>query len=92
MTGLGVAPVTLAFDTTAPREYHAPTVDIALLLVVALIVVLIWRGPKMLPRIGQAFGKTVKGVRENVPGALRNDTSESSDSSNSSDPGDKSGS
>lgn len=43
----------------------------------------------MLPRIGEAFGKTVKGVRENVPGAIKDDRSDSSDSS---DGGDKSGS
>ncbi len=41
-------------------------VDILLLLVVALIVVLVWRGPSMLPQFGQALGKAVKGVRDNV--------------------------
>jgi Sec-independent protein translocase protein TatA len=60
-------------------------VDIALLLVVMLIIVLVWRGPKMLPRIGAAFGKTVKGVREHVPGALKDDSSETSESSESGD-------
>ncbi len=44
-------------------------VDIVLVLVVLLIVVLIWRGPTMLPRIGESLGRTVKGVRENLPGA-----------------------
>ena len=63
--------------------------DIALLLVVVLIVVLIWRGPKMLPRIGEAFGKTVKGVREHVPSAMKDEPSESSEPI---DPGDKSSS
>ncbi len=38
------------------------------MLVVLLIIVLIWRGPKMLPRLGEAAGRTVKGVRENLPG------------------------
>jgi Sec-independent protein translocase protein TatA len=41
-------------------------VDILLVLVVALIVVLVWRGPSMLPQFGQALGKAVKGVRDNV--------------------------
>jgi len=45
------------------------TMDIMLLLVAILVVVLIWRGPTMLPRIGEAFGRTVKGVRENLPGS-----------------------
>ena len=38
------------------------------MLVVLLIIVLIWRGPAMLPRLGEAAGRTVKGVRENLPG------------------------
>ena len=43
--------------------------DLLLVLVVILIIVLIWRGPTMLPRLGEAFGKTVKGFRDNLPGA-----------------------
>ena len=37
----------------------------------------------MMPKLGEAFGKTIKGVRENVPGAIKDDTSDSSDSSDS---------
>lgn len=60
--------------------------DLVLILVVVLIFVLIWRGPKMLPRIGEAFGKTVKGVRENVPGAMNDDATSTSEPT---DPTDK---
>lgn len=63
--------------------------DLVLILVVLLIIILIWRGPKMLPKLGEAFGKTVKGVRDNVPGALKGDPSESTTST---DPDDKAGS
>jgi len=56
-------------------------VDVLLILVVVLIVVLIWRGPTMLPRLGEALGRTVKGVRENVPGAMNDDDSTTSDGS-----------
>jgi Sec-independent protein translocase protein TatA len=35
--------------------------DVALVLVVILIIVLIWRGPKTLPKLGEALGR---GVRE----------------------------
>jgi len=63
-------------------------VDIMLLLVVLLIIVLIWRGPKMLPRLGEAMGRTVKGVRENLPGM----DEPSDDSSTESDADTKSGS
>lgn len=59
--------------------------DALLILVVVLIVVLIWRGPKMLPRIGQALGKTVKGAREEIPSALKDDLNESSRSPDTSD-------
>jgi TatA/E family protein of Tat protein translocase len=44
-------------------------VDILLILVVILIIVLIWRGPTMLPRLGESLGKTIKGFRDNLPGA-----------------------
>jgi Sec-independent protein translocase protein TatA len=54
-------------------------VDIMLVLVVLLIVVLIWRGPTMLPKIGESFGRTVKGVRENLPGATDDEVTDSVD-------------
>ena len=41
-------------------------VDILLVLIVILIIVLVWRGPSMLPQIGQALGKAVKGARDNM--------------------------
>jgi Sec-independent protein translocase protein TatA len=50
----------------------ATSVDILIVLVIVLIVVFVWRGPTMLPRIGEALGRTVKGVRENLPGARGN--------------------
>lgn len=41
-------------------------VDLLLVLVVVLIIVLVWRGPSVLPQLGAALGKAVKGVRDNV--------------------------
>lgn len=41
-------------------------VDILLILIVILIIVLIWRGPTMLPQIGAALGKAVKGARDTI--------------------------
>jgi len=35
------------------------------ILIVVLIVVLVWRGPKMLPQFGEALGKAVRGARDN---------------------------
>jgi Sec-independent protein translocase protein TatA len=37
--------------------------DVLLVLIVVLIVVLIWRGPKTLPKIGQALGRGVREAR-----------------------------
>jgi sec-independent protein translocase protein TatA len=37
--------------------------DILLVLVVILILVLIWRGPKTLPEIGRMFGRGVREAR-----------------------------
>ena len=62
-------------------------VDIMLVLVVILIIVLIWRGPTMLPRLGASLGKTVKGVRENLPGAM-DDSAAKTDADEQSDSGD----
>jgi len=33
------------------------------ILIVALVILLIWRGPKMLPQFGEAVGKAVKSAR-----------------------------
>jgi Sec-independent protein translocase protein TatA len=37
--------------------------DLALVLLVILGVVLVWRGPKTLPRIGEALGRGVRAAR-----------------------------
>ncbi len=40
--------------------------DLALVLVIVLIVVIIWRGPKTLPLIGKAFGQGVKEAKREI--------------------------
>ena len=42
--------------------------DIAIVLVIVLIVVIIWRGPKTLPLLGKAFGQGVKEARKEIDG------------------------
>ena len=37
--------------------------DLTILLLVVLIAVLLWRGPRMLPRLGESFGAAVRGAR-----------------------------
>ena len=43
-------------------------VDTIVVLVVILIIVLIWRGPKTLPLIGRAFGQGVREARKEIDG------------------------
>jgi Sec-independent protein translocase protein TatA len=38
--------------------------DVLVILIVVLIVVLVWRGPKTLPGIGSALGRGVKEARQ----------------------------
>jgi Sec-independent protein translocase protein TatA len=46
--------------------------DLALVLIVVLIVVILWRGPKTIPLIGRAFGQGVKEARKEIDG-IRSD-------------------
>jgi Sec-independent protein translocase protein TatA len=52
--------------------------DILLVLIVVLIVVVIWRGPKTLPVLGRAFGQGVKEARKEIDG-LKSDVSSTDD-------------
>lgn len=44
-----------------PSTIRGMPVDLLFVLIIVLVIVLIWRGPKTLPRIGEALGR---GVRE----------------------------
>jgi Sec-independent protein translocase protein TatA len=52
-------------------------VDVLLLLGAILLFVLWHRGPAMLPKLGQAFGRGVKEAKEEIGGALKDRPSES---------------
>jgi Sec-independent protein translocase protein TatA len=52
--------------------------DLLIVLIVALVVVIVWRGPKTLPKLGQALGR---GVRE-----ARSEASRKLDDSSEGDP------
>ena len=47
--------------------------DLLIILVIVLIVALMLRGPKMLPKIGEALGRTVKDTRSEVDQAFKKD-------------------
>ena len=40
--------------------------DLAIVLILVLIVVIIWRGPKTLPLLGRAFGQGVREARREI--------------------------
>ena len=46
--------------------------DVLVVLIVVLIVVVVWRGPKTLPKIGQALGRGVRNARSEAA-KLRDD-------------------
>ena len=46
------------------RRYHRAMPDVLLVLLIILGVVLVWRGPKTLPKIGEALGRGVKAARD----------------------------
>lgn len=52
--------------------------DTLVLLVIVLVLVLIWRGPKTLPEIGRMLGRGVRNAREEAK-PMRGEGSDSSD-------------
>jgi Sec-independent protein translocase protein TatA len=40
--------------------------DILVVLIIVLVVVVMWRGPKTLPLLGKAFGQGVKEARKEI--------------------------
>ncbi len=50
--------------------------DIVVVLIIVLIIVAIWRGPKVLPEWGAAIGKTVREARTHATKGLDGDDSD----------------
>ena len=53
-------------------------IDTVIVLIVVLAVVLIWRGPKMLPKWGETLGRGMKAARKEVD-EMRDDPSKPDD-------------
>jgi Sec-independent protein translocase protein TatA len=47
--------------------------DVAVVLVIVLIAVIMWRGPKTLPLLGKAFGQGIKEARKEID-EIKNDS------------------
>lgn len=53
-----------AAGVTAPAPlYHPRMPDLLLILIVILVLAIVWRGPKTLPRLGEALGRGVREAR-----------------------------
>lgn len=40
--------------------------DVLIVLVIVLVIVVIWQGPKNLPKLGSAFGRSISDFRKEV--------------------------
>ena len=60
--------------------------DILLGLIVVLVLVIIWRGPKTLPLLGRAFGQGVKEARQEIEGIKGNDDAAASSADDTTKP------
>jgi Sec-independent protein translocase protein TatA len=56
----------------ARRAATIARMDILVVLVVVLVLVIIWRGPKTLPLLGRAFGQGVREARREI-NEIKND-------------------
>jgi Sec-independent protein translocase protein TatA len=66
--------------------YHAATVGPELLiLIIVLVVVVFWRGPATLPKLGEALGKAIRSVRESLPSGDQDDAADDPAPSSASD-------
>jgi Sec-independent protein translocase protein TatA len=56
--------------------------DVAVVLIVILVLVIMWRGPKTLPLLGRAFGQGVKEARRELE-ELKGDDADKDDTETS---------
>jgi Sec-independent protein translocase protein TatA len=54
--------------------------DVLVVLIIVLVVVIMWRGPKTLPLLGRAFGQGVREARKEID-EIKNDVAASKDDS-----------
>ena len=61
--------------------------DLLIILLVILVLVVMWRGPKTLPKLGEALGRGVKEAKTEATKAQAEIQSRTSDDPTPSDPG-----
>lgn len=75
-----VPPAGAASAAIAPGSvgYHHPMGEPLVLLLIILVVVFMWRGPKNLPEIGRMLGRGVKSARTEIK-SMRKDDDDTAD-------------
>ncbi len=63
--------------------------DVGLLLIVLLIAVFVWRGPKTLPQLGRMFGEGIRAVRREAQHDGDADGTTRGDAPDETEPGDR---
>lgn len=62
--------------------------DLLIPLIIVLVLVVLWRGPKTLPKLGEAFGRGVKEARTEAAKAQAEIQARTSDGGTDNDPDD----
>ncbi len=63
------------------RPLYHPRMDLIVVLIIALVLVIMWRGPKTLPLLGRAFGQGVREARKEID-EIKHDGASSDGTSN----------
>jgi Sec-independent protein translocase protein TatA len=70
---------------TGHALYHPRMPDLLLILIVILVLVVLWRGPKTLPKLGEALGRGVKEAKTEATKAQAEIQARASDDSTPTD-------
>lgn len=62
--------------------------DLLLVLIVILVLVILWRGPKTLPKLGEALGRGIREAKTEATKAQEEIQARASDTPKPGDPGD----
>lgn len=60
--------------------------DVLVVLIIVLIIVLVWRGPRTLPKLGEALGRGVREARKEAE-SIRSETSDDGEAAAGTDQG-----
>lgn len=68
-----------------PARYHPQMPDLLVILLIILVLVVMWRGPKTLPKLGEALGRGVREAKVEAAKAQEEIQARASDTPNDTD-------